>query len=136
MKKLIFLLLTLLVSASCTKKIYVPVETRSVSTDTVERFVTLRERLATVDSVTTESRGDTVFRTIVRERWRNLSLADSSRHASVDTVRIKRNVILSDKNVEKKRFRTGCILGAALMILLFILITIVRRGIFRNIFGK
>lgn len=116
MKKLIFLLLTLLVSASCTKKIYVPVETRSVSTDTVERFVTLRERLATVDSVTTESRGDTVFRTIVRERWRNLSLADSSRRLRTDTVRLTRTVMV-EKPVAKRRSGSLVVTGLIIVAL-------------------
>lgn len=116
MKKLIFLLLTLLVSASCTKKIYVPVETRSVSTDTVERFVTLRERLATVDSVTTESRGDTVFRTIVRERWRNISQADSSRRLRTDTVRLTRTVMV-EKPVAKRRSGSLVVTGLIIVAL-------------------
>lgn len=118
MKKLIFLLLILFVSASCTKKIYVPVETRSVSTDTVERFVTLRERLATVDSVTTESRGDTVFRTIVRERWRNLTLADSSRRFRTDTVRLTRTVMV-EKPVAKRRSVSLVVTGLIVVALAF-----------------
>lgn len=125
MKKLIFLLLTLLVSASCTKKIYVPVETRSASTDTVERFVTLRERLATVDSVTTESRGDTVFRTIVRERWRNLSLADSSRRLRTDTVRLTRTVMV-EKPVAKRRSGSLVVTGLIVVALALVATCLLR----------
>lgn len=125
MKKLIFLLLTLLVSASCTKKIYVPVETRSVSTDTVERFVTLRERLATVDSVTTESRGDTVFRTIVRERWRNLTLADSSRRLRTDTVRLTRTVMV-EKPVAKRRSGSLVVTGLIVVALALVATCLLR----------
>lgn len=125
MKKLIFLLLTLLVSASCTKKIYVPVETRSASTDTVERFVTLRERLATVDSVTTESRGDTVFRTIVRERWRNLALADFSRRLRTDTVRLTRTVMV-EKPVAKRRSGSLVVTGLIVVALALVATCLLR----------
>lgn len=125
MKKLISLLLILFVSASCTKKIYVPVETRSVSTDTVERFVTLRERLATVDSVTTESRGDTVFRTIVRERWRNLALADSSRRLRTDTVRLTRTVMV-EKPVAKRRSGSLVVTGLIVVALALVATCLLR----------
>lgn len=134
MKKLFLSLFVVFAATSCTKKIYIPVESHSLGTDTVERFITLRESLASVDSVTTEARGDTVFRTIVRERWRTVASSDSARHARTDTVRILRTVTLEKPVPAKSRFSSlaknlKIFLAAVCLVLLVWCFCKARRGI-------
>lgn len=118
MKKSISIIaaLMLLTLTSCTKKIYVPVENVVHHTDTLHRFVTLREKLELKDSVTTETRGDTVWRTIVRHRNRYVTLTDTLRSVRTDTLRITRTLTIpSPKQSRAKPFLWGLAAGLLLM---------------------
>lgn len=80
-------------AASCTRKIYVPMENTVISRDTLRSVVHTRDSLIMRDSVIMIRSGDTLQNTIIRERWRVRTLHDTIRDIRRDTVRLKETII-------------------------------------------
>lgn len=110
--------------AGCTRRIYIPESVIDVRTDTVYRSAWRVDSVAFVDSVTERSSGDTIIRTVVRERWRTRTLRDTLYRERCDTLQILKTITapgegrkLSDSL--KRRLMLwlgGLALGAALSI--------------------
>lgn len=84
----LWIVLLLLCFCSCAREIYVPVETVTHHTDTL-RLTTLRvDSVFQRDSVSLIQRGDTVFLTKYRDRFRYRDRIDTVYKATVDTARI------------------------------------------------
>lgn len=60
----------LIVTAGCTRKVYVPVATTTHSHDTLHIVRTCRDTLLLRDSIHIHTRGDTVFKDVTRDRIR------------------------------------------------------------------
>lgn len=82
------ILLLILLLCSCSRKIYVPTEKTVYHTDTL-RLTQLRvDSVFMRDSVSLIQRGDTVFLTKYRDRFRYRDRIDTVYKATVDTARI------------------------------------------------
>lgn len=82
------ILLLCSILCSCSRKIYVPAETTVYHTDTL-RLTQLRiDSVFMRDSVSLIQRGDTVFLTKYRDRFRYRDRIDTVYKATVDTARI------------------------------------------------
>lgn len=73
-------------SCSCTRTVYVPLQNTSVRTDTMHHIVSRRDTVIMRDSVTTCIKGDTLIRTVVRDRIRTHFLHDTVNRILRDTV--------------------------------------------------
>lgn len=82
----------LVISASCSRKVYVPVERVVVTADSVMKYRVMRDSIVIRDSVETYSRGDTVVRREVRWRDRVALVTDTLWRVRRDTVRIEKAV--------------------------------------------
>lgn len=83
----LFLLFVFFVLAvSCTRTVYVPVET--VRRDSVVAVSARVDSVLIADSVVIEARADTVFKTVTRRRETVRLVHDTVRVAATDTVRI------------------------------------------------
>lgn len=79
----------LLSLCSCTKTIYVPTETTKYHTDTL-RLTQLRiDSIVERDSIVVIERGDTVYKTVWKERLRWRERIDTIYQSIVDTARIE-----------------------------------------------
>lgn len=87
-KILISLILLLLFGASCTKKIYVPTETVRQVTDTVRLVAQRADTLIERDTVMIMQRGDTVYRTQIRWRYRAAMRVDTVYRACIDSISV------------------------------------------------
>lgn len=78
-----------LLLSSCTRQVYVPVESVTYRTDTL-RLTTLRiDSVAVHDSIAVIAQGDTVFITKYRDRLRYINNVDTIYKAAIDTARIQ-----------------------------------------------
>lgn len=84
----IAIMLFLLSVCSCSKKVYIPMETVSYHTDTVRLTQVRVDSVFMRDSVALVQRGDTVFLTKYRDRFRYRDRIDTVYKATVDTARI------------------------------------------------
>lgn len=78
----------LLLCVGCTKKIYVPVESVSYHTDTLRMGTQRVDSIWLRDSVSVVMRGDTVYHTVYRDRYRYRTLSDTVYQARVDSVQV------------------------------------------------
>lgn len=102
------LIIAAVCSGGCSRKIYIPGETRHEwHTDTVWK-VMATDSIVIRDSVALETKGDTVRQTIVRERLRWRTLTDTVRLASVDTVRAGRTAVVP---IPAESKNTGSVAG-------------------------
>lgn len=76
-----------LLTASCSRKVYVPVESETVRTDTVYKATARVDSVLLHDSVTVWRQGDTVMITRYRDRYRVKVRTDTLYRSSTDTVR-------------------------------------------------
>lgn len=86
---MLILLICLCVMTSCTKTVYLPVETHSVSTDTLIQTRWLTDYRVEKDSVLVMVRGDTVLIKDTKWRTRDVEKTDTLYVAKTDTVRVK-----------------------------------------------
>lgn len=91
MKQSIFLLTVVisLLSCSCTRKIYVPVEHAVTRTDTVYEATLRIDSVLLRDSVTVMQQGDTVRITRWRDRYRVRERTDTVYRTATDSVRVE-----------------------------------------------
>lgn len=89
-KHLITPLLALVLLAGCSRKVYVPVETTATELrhDTLYINRLWRDSVSRHDSVVVERRGDTVYHTAWRDRYRLRQRVDTVLRTHVDTVRL------------------------------------------------
>ena len=73
-------------NAACTRTVYTPVE--STASDSLYRSTARRDTIFMLDSVRVEVRGDSVKETRQRTLYRTVTLTDTVREVSVDTVKI------------------------------------------------
>lgn len=73
-----------LLAAACTRTIYLP----ATHSDTTRSLVERTDTLVVIDSVATEPRGDTVYRTRLRTVYRTSTLRDTLLVERVDTVAV------------------------------------------------
>lgn len=73
-------------SCSCTRTVYVPLQNSSLRTDTLHHTVLRCDTITVHDSVTTFIKGDTLLRTVVRDRTRTHLLRDTVNRIVHDTV--------------------------------------------------
>lgn len=86
MKKTILLLMLAMLLASCTKAVYVPVET--VRTDTLYRGAARVDSVVSSDTVRVMNRGDTVFSEVIRWRTMVRERHDTVHDSRVDSVAV------------------------------------------------
>lgn len=86
MKKTILLLMLAMLLASCTKAVYVPVET--VRTDTLYRGAARVDSVVSSDTVRVMNRGDTVFSEVIRWRTMVRERHDTVYDSRVDSVAV------------------------------------------------
>lgn len=81
------MLVAVICFCSCTRRVYVPLETTQTRVDTV-RIVQLEHiRESDKDTVRIRERGDTVFMEVARWRWRDREVHDTVREILRDTIR-------------------------------------------------
>lgn len=83
---LLLLFVFFILAASCTRTVYMPVET--VRRDSVVAATVKVDSVLIADSVVIEARADTVFKTVTRRRETVRLVHDTLRVAAADTVRI------------------------------------------------
>lgn len=76
-------------ASACTRKVYVPLETRGVKVDTVYVSRNSAERLADRDTIRIREGGDTVKVEAVKWRWRERIVADTVFRTVRDSVFVK-----------------------------------------------
>ena len=111
----VFLLLA--TTASCTRKIYVPVEKVRVQTDTAYRTATRTDTIRERDSIFVATRGDTIIREAWKFRERIVLRRDTvyvSRRDSIETPRIV-EVAKTEKSASGARTLTIILLTAAVV---------------------
>lgn len=86
--RLIAILLCALLTVGCSRKVYVPVESTAteVRHDTLYINKVWRDSVSRLDSVVVERRGDTVYKTSWRDRYRLLQRVDTLLLTRRDTV--------------------------------------------------
>ncbi len=80
------ILLMAVLMGSCTRKVYVPVESTAVRTDTVYQAQVRVDSVVFRDSVAVVQIGDTVYKTKYRDRFRYSERIDTVYQAVVDSV--------------------------------------------------
>ncbi len=75
--------------SGCTRQVYVPVETVAVRTDTVYAARAAVDSVLLRDSVAVIQRGDTVYVSRWRERWRVRERTDTVYRSVADSVRVE-----------------------------------------------
>lgn len=78
-----------ILSIGCTRQVYVPVESVSVRTDTVYSAKVRVDSVIFRDSVAVIQKGDTVFMTKYRDRYRVREHTDTVYQSATDSVRIE-----------------------------------------------
>ncbi len=96
-------LMALIVICGCTKKIYVPVESRLVMTDSVRIATIRRDSVWLKDSVFVSVRGDTVIKESYRWRTRDRFVIDTVYKERRDTVKV---TVVKEIPVEKAEKRS------------------------------
>lgn len=85
---MIVILLALMLSGGCTRKVYVPVENTTVRTDTVYQSQLRVDSVFCRDSVAVIQKGDTVLITKWRDRYRVKQRTDTVYKAVTDSVKV------------------------------------------------
>lgn len=80
--------LTMVFMSGCTRKVYVPVESTTVRTDTVYEAQVRVDSVFYRDSVAVIQIGDTVYKTKYRDRFRYRERIDTVYQAMVDSVNV------------------------------------------------
>ena len=88
MRNFIILIVALVALCSCTRKIYVPVENTVMRTDTVYSAKLRVDSVIFRDSVAVIQKGDTVFLTRYRDRYRVREHTDTVYQSVIDSVKI------------------------------------------------
>lgn len=83
-----FVLTVLFLLGGCTRKVYVPVESVTSRTDTVYSAKVRVDSVIFRDSVAVVQKGDTVFMTKYRDRYRIKERTDTVYQAVVDSVKV------------------------------------------------
>lgn len=105
MKKYLAVTILLVIAlCCCTRKIYVPAESKAIRSDTVNLFRTEREYIHDTDTLMLYMRGDTVFRDNIKWRTRTATVHDSVYVAVHDTLHVKEPYPV-EKIVEVERKR-------------------------------
>lgn len=99
-------LLALLAAGGCSRRIYVPVESRSRSTDTLIDIRLRADTFLARDSVVVCIRGDTLRERVVRERTRLRLVRDTVRDVRRDTV-VETRMVEVEKKSPRSFFRTA-----------------------------
>ena len=81
-------LLICIMLGSCTKRVYVPVENTTVRTDTVYSAKVRVDSVIFRDSIAVVQRGDTVFMTKYRDRYRVKERIDTVYQSVIDSVKV------------------------------------------------
>ncbi|MDE6459086.1 MAG: hypothetical protein K2L31_10900 [Muribaculum sp.] len=103
--------LMLAASAACSRTVYTPVE--SATNDSLYRSSAIHDTIMLLDSVRVEIKGDSVKETRQRIIYRTVTLTDTVRSVSTDTVRV---IIPPDtKPGDTSRWRLPAILAALLL---------------------
>lgn len=127
---ILFAVLVLLTLCSCSREIYVPVETVTHHTDTL-RITALRvDSVIQRDSVAVIQRGDTVYVTKYRDRFRYRDRTDTLYKAVVDTARISVPYPVEKpltKWQQTKQDVGGMAIGALALVLCIAVIWLVKR---------
>lgn len=100
----ILMLLMVICCGGCTRRMYVPVETDRVEhrLETSDRVAVRIDSVWLRDSITVLMKGDTVLKTVWRDRWRSRTLTDTLTVVRIDSVAIDRPVpIPQEVYVEK-----------------------------------
>lgn len=84
----LILFLAMLVMASCTRTVYTPVESVTLRTDTVYQAKVRVDSVIFRDSVSLVQRGDTVFVTKYRDRYRVKERVDTVYQSMIDSVKV------------------------------------------------
>lgn len=88
MRNFIILIVALVALCSCTRKIYVPVENAVMRTDTVYSAKLRVDSVIFRDSVAVIQKGDTVFLTRYRDRYRVREHTDTVYQSVIDSVKV------------------------------------------------
>ena len=83
---MIVILLALALSGGCTRKVYVPVENTVLRTDTVYQSQLRVDSVFCRDSVAVIQKGDTVFMTKYRDRFRYRERTDTVYQTATDSI--------------------------------------------------
>lgn len=88
MREVALALVALIAVGGCTKKIYVPVESRQIATDSVRTATIRKDSVWLKDSVFVAVRGDTVIKESYRWRTRDRFVTDTVFKERRDTVKV------------------------------------------------
>lgn len=130
------LLLSLLMCmiASCAKTVYVPVESKAVSTDTTYKAVYVDRLIVERDTVNTYTKGDTVFRESIKWRVRNTESHDTAWQSKTDSIEVPKPYRVEvTREVERKlRWWEKVLMWAGAAALAIIAINLIRKLIKRG----
>lgn len=118
--------LALLASASCTRKVYLPVEKVKTIADSVARVAVRSDSVWLRDSVVIVQKGDTVRERVVREKVRTLVRRDTLWRVRSDTVSVHA-VSPPERGGTGGGSNAGWLLAAALAAALMLSIWVLRR---------
>lgn len=122
------LIAVLILLTGCTRKIYVPVEDTVTRTDTVYSAKFRVDSVIFRDSITVMTKGDTVFLTKYRDRFRVRLITDTVYKTRYDSVTVSKPYPVERKLTrwEKARQDLGVISICVIVILIVFLLLIYR----------
>lgn len=129
MRALISALIGVIILATgCTRKIYVPVENSAIRTDTVYSAKFRVDSVIFRDSITVMTKGDTVFLTKYRDRFRVRLLTDTVYKTRYDSVTVSKVLPVERKLTrwEKAKQDLGGIFICVIVLLIIYLLLIYR----------
>lgn len=118
--------LALMASASCTRKVYLPVENVKTVVDSAARVAVRADSVWLRDSVVIVQQGDTVRERVVRERLRTVVRSDTLWRERADTVSVH-TVSPPERGGTGGGSNAGWLVAAAMAAALMLSIWVLRR---------
>lgn len=125
------LLLLLLSETGCTRKVYIPVESSSVSRDTIHISSLRYDSIILRDSITVQQNADTILKSVVRYRERYRNIYDTITRIRHDSIYIEKPISVDIPSGSKY---SGIRITLFLIIILFTTLSLIL--LMRNILKK
>lgn len=107
MKHLVCLICLLVLATGCTRKVYIPVENVTTRTDTVYAAKVRVDSVVTHDSVAVFQKGDTIYYTKYRDRYKIRERVDTLYQSVTDSVTIREPFLVEKELTTWQKFRVG-----------------------------
>ncbi len=130
LSRIVFLLVMitlLLASCGCQRKIYIPVETVKVISDSTSSVARVNDYINMSDSVTIIMKGDTLIRDRIRTVTKHHIATDTLIKQHVDTIRIEVPVIVKENKPADRKSNWNFIPWLIMSIILIIIFFLIKK---------